>query len=44
MSAAVEAFNSTGIVDLKCTTPKTQQGYADIHFENLTNKFSDEFL
>ena len=44
MSAAVEAFNSTGIVDLECTTPENQQGYADIHFENLTNKFSDEFL
>ena len=44
MSSAVEAFNSLDIVDLKCTTPENQQGYADIHFENLTNKFSDEFL
>ena len=44
MSSAVEAFNSLNIVDLECTTPENQQGYADIHFENLTNKFSDEFL
>ena len=44
MTAAVESFNSLDIVDLECSTPKNKQGYADIHFDNLTNKFSDEFL
>ena len=44
MSAAVYAFNSVKQSDLKCVTPRKRQGYADIHFENLTKKFSDEYL
>jgi hypothetical protein len=44
MSAAVYAFNSVKQPDLKCVTPRKRQGYADIHFENLTKKFSEDYL
>jgi len=44
MSAAVYAFNSVKQPDLKCETPRKRQGYADIHFENLTKKFSEDYL
>ena len=44
MSAFVKGFNSVLIDDLQCVTPRNRQGFADIHFENLTNKFSDSFL
>ena len=44
MSAFVKGFNSVKVEDLRCNTPRNRQGYADMHFENLTNKFSDTFL
>lgn len=44
MSAFVYGFNSVNKSDLECITPRNRQGYADIHFENLTNKFGPQFL
>ena len=44
MSAFVFGFNSLQNDELHCTTPRNKQGYADIHFENLTNKFDERFL
>ena len=44
MSAFVYGFNSINKMILECLTPRNRQGYADMHFENLTNKFSDIFL
>ena len=44
MSAFVFGFNSLQNDELYCTTPRNKQGYADIHFENLTNKFDERFL
>ena len=44
MSAAVYGFNSVKVPLLDCITPRKRQGYADIHFETLTKKYSDEYL
>ncbi len=44
MSAAVYGFNSVKMSNLECITPRKRQGYADIHFETLTKKYSDEYL
>ena len=44
MSAAVYGFNSIKKPELECVTPRKRQGYADIHFETLTKKYSDDYL
>ena len=44
MSAAVYGFNSIKEPELECVTPRKRQGYADIHFEKLTKKYSDDYL
>lgn len=44
MSALVYGFNKTNVEELQAQTPRNRQGYADLHFQNLTDKFGPEFL